>query len=47
VAEAKLAPAEPGASPRASAKPNLAGKRPAKTAAHSKPTMSKVKRNAG
>ena len=47
VAEAKPTPAEPGASSRASAKPNLAGKRPTKTAAHSKPTMSKVKRNAG
>ena len=47
VAEAKPTTAEPGASSRASAKPNLAGKRPAKTAAPAKPTMSKVKRNAG
>jgi lipopolysaccharide export system protein LptC len=47
VAEAKPTPAEPGARPRASAKPKLAGKRAAKTAAHSKPQMSKVKRNVG
>jgi len=47
VAEAKPTPAEPGASPRASAKAKLAGKNATKIATHSKPKMSKVRRNAG
>jgi hypothetical protein len=47
VAEVKPTSAEPGARPRVSTKAKLAGKHAAKTAAHSKPKMSKVKRNVG